>query len=209
MVLCQPRIQITRTTSLRRVSNAKAPQYHCCVPKEIVFVSTTAVSTDKPNASGLTPDQTRALPERSVDPDSPEARISRSLRELYSGKAQNVRLWRPPSFSTLRLSPGFTQRSYEIYIQDAVFHGPIGIARGIDSIRAQFDALPKVLCNTHMTTPRVELIYALSPLLALLPLRNTKAPRVGEPAWNGSKPTPYRSGRRIFPRCQGRLALQG
>jgi hypothetical protein len=36
------------------------------------------------------------------------------------------------------------QRSYEIYTPDAVFHDPIGISRGIDSIRAQFDALPKV-----------------------------------------------------------------
>lgn len=49
-----------------------------------------------------------------------------------------------PFLSTLRLSLGFMQRSYEIYTPDAVFHDPIGIARGIDSIRAQFDALPKV-----------------------------------------------------------------
>jgi hypothetical protein len=59
----------------------------------MVFVSTTVVSNsnEKPNASGLTPDQTRALPERTVDPNGPEARIIRSLRELYSCKAQNVR----------------------------------------------------------------------------------------------------------------------
>jgi hypothetical protein len=93
MVLCQPNIQITRTTSFRRVSNAKPPLYHCTSPKQIVFVSTTVVSNsnEKPNASGLTPDQTRALPERAVDPDGPDARIIRSLRELYSSKAQNVR----------------------------------------------------------------------------------------------------------------------
>jgi hypothetical protein len=99
MVLCQPNIQITRTTSFRRVSNAKPPLYHYTSPKEIVFVSTTIISNEKekPNASGLTPDQTRALPERTVDPDGPEARIIRSLRELYSCKAQNVR-------STLSLS---------------------------------------------------------------------------------------------------------
>ena len=36
------------------------------------------------------------------------------------------------------------QRSYEIYTPDAVLHDPIGISRGIDSIRALFDALPKV-----------------------------------------------------------------
>jgi hypothetical protein len=99
MVLCQPNIQITRTTSFRRASNAKPPLYHCASPKQIVFVSTTTVvssSNEKPNASGLTPDQTRALPERTVDPDGPDARIIRSLRELYSCKAQNVRLSRRP-----------------------------------------------------------------------------------------------------------------
>src|SRR5260370_29994167 len=94
MVRCKPNIQMTRTTSFRRVSNAKTPLYHCTSPKEIVFVSTTVVSNEKPNASGLTRDQTRALPERTVDPDGPEARIIRSLRELYSCKAQTVRLSR-------------------------------------------------------------------------------------------------------------------
>lgn len=91
MVLCQPRIQLTRSNSLRRVPNAKPPLYHCCVSKETVFISTT-ISNEKRNAFGLTPDQTRALPERSVDPDGPEAHIVRSLRELYSCKAQSVRL---------------------------------------------------------------------------------------------------------------------
>ncbi len=100
MVLCQlqPHLQITRTTSFRRVSNAKLPVYHHCTPKEIVLVSTTA-SNEKPNASGLTPDQTRALPERCVDPDGPEASIIRSLRKLYSCKAQSVRLRRPRPLS--------------------------------------------------------------------------------------------------------------
>ena len=91
MVLCQPNIQLTRTTSFRRISNAKPPLYHATGPQKMVFVSTTVVfSNERPNASGLTPDQTRALPERTVDPDGPEARIIRSLRELYSYKAQNV-----------------------------------------------------------------------------------------------------------------------
>jgi len=151
MVLCQPNLQITRTTSFRRVSNAaKPPLYHVTSPKEMFFVSTTIVSNnEKPNASGLTPDQTRALPERTVDPDGPNARIIRSLRELYSCKAQNVRLSRPTGPFPFHNTPAknlclITQRSYEIYTKDAVFHDPIGIARGVDSIRAQFDALPKV-----------------------------------------------------------------
>jgi len=135
MVLCQPTIQITRTTSFRRVTNAKPPLYHCTSPKEVVFVSTTVVSNEKLNASGLTPDQTRSLPERTIDPDGPEARIIRSLRELYSCKAQT--------------------RSYEIYTKGAVLHDPVGVARGVDSIRAQFDALSKLFPRTEIQKLRV------------------------------------------------------
>lgn len=130
----QPHLQMTRTTSLRRVSNAKLPIHHHCVPKETVLVGTKA-SNEKPNASGLTPDQTRALPERSVDPDGPEARIVRSLRDLYSCKARNG--------------------SYEVYTHDAVFHDPIGTACGVDSIRAQFDALPKLFPRSDIQKLRV------------------------------------------------------
>jgi hypothetical protein len=97
MVLCQPtspHLQMTRTASLRRISNPKPPVYFQCDPKQITFVSTTT-PYERPNASGLTPDQTRALPERRIDPDGPEARILRSLRELYSCKPQKVRPRRP------------------------------------------------------------------------------------------------------------------
>lgn len=137
MVLCQPtspHLQMTRTASLRRISNPKPPLYFQCDPKQITFVSTTA-PYEKPNASGLTPDQTRALPERTIDPDGPEARILRSLRELYSCKPLKI--------------------SYEIYTHDAVFHDPIGIARGVDAIRAQFDALPKLFPRSDVQKLRV------------------------------------------------------
>lgn len=51
----------------------------------------------------------------------------------------------PPTMPRrLKISSLLTQRSYEIYTKDAVFHDPIGISRGVDSIRAQFDALTKV-----------------------------------------------------------------
>ena len=149
MVLCQPsspHLQMTRTASLRRISNPKPPLYFQCDPKQITFVSTTA-PYEKPNASGLTPDQTRALPERTIDPDGPEARILRSLRDLYSCKPLKVRFRRRRFISVL--NSDFSQISYEIYAHDAVFHDPIGVARGVDAIRAQFDALPKV-CTSHM-----------------------------------------------------------
>ena len=120
MVLCQPNIQITRTTSFRRVSNAKPPLYKSSSPKEIVFVSTTVISSgghnEKPNASGLTADQTRALPERTVDPDGPEARIIRSLRELYSCKAQSVRTVLPPKVSDTLKSEFYQRRDHMKFI---------------------------------------------------------------------------------------------
>ena len=103
MVLCQPpspHLQMTRTASLRRISNPKPPLYFQCDPKHITFVSTTA-PYEKPNASGLTPDQTRALPERTIDPNAPEAHIVRALRELYSCKPQKVRSRRLSSFGSL------------------------------------------------------------------------------------------------------------
>ena len=111
MVLCplQPHLQLTRTTSLRRVSNAKLPIHHHCAPKETVLISTKA-SNAKPNASGLTPDQTRALPERSVDSDGPEARIIRCLRELYSCKGRNVRMFPPPVSPSSPPESGFSRR---------------------------------------------------------------------------------------------------
>ena len=143
MVLCQPpHLKMTRTASLRRISNPKPPSYFQCDPKQITFVSTT-IPYERPNASGLTPDQTRALAERTIDPDGPEARILRSLRELYSCKAQKVRPCCLSFIFVLDFSR-FLQISYEIYTHDAVFHDPIGVARGVDAIRAQFDALPKV-----------------------------------------------------------------
>lgn len=103
-----------------------------------------------------------------------------------------------------------TQRSYEIYTKDAVFHYPVGIARGVDSIRAQFDTLPKVcvLVTRDSVTQNTTAQYT-SPHLAFSPHRNTKPPRVTEPDRNACQRSPYRSGRRIFPRRQGRFAVQG
>ncbi|KAI0308268.1 hypothetical protein B0F90DRAFT_148912 [Multifurca ochricompacta] len=101
----------------------------------MIFVSTTAPNENKPNASGLTPDQTRSLPERAIHTDGPEPRIIRSLRELYSCTPQD--------------------NSYEIYAREAVFRDPIGITRGIYSIRAQFDALPKLFPRSEIQKLRV------------------------------------------------------
>ncbi|KAI1794050.1 hypothetical protein LXA43DRAFT_1121069 [Ganoderma leucocontextum] len=71
------------------------------------------------NASGLTPNESKNLKERSVEPH--EQPIIQGIKELYTCK---------PSNST-----------YEIYTTDAVFHDPIGIAQGVDKIRHQFNGL--------------------------------------------------------------------
>ncbi|KAI0275130.1 hypothetical protein BC834DRAFT_921277 [Gloeopeniophorella convolvens] len=66
-------------------------------------------NSDKPNASGLTPDQTRALPSAPSMPSAPRRGLPR----------------------------------------------PVGIARGLDSIRAQFDALPKLFPRADIQKFRV------------------------------------------------------
>ncbi|TFY59344.1 hypothetical protein EVJ58_g5835 [Rhodofomes roseus] len=77
---------------------------------------------DSTNASGLTPNETKSLKERSPEPY--EEKILKGIKELYSCK---------PS-----------EETYKIYTEDAVFHDPIGIAEGLKSIRAQFNGLVKV-----------------------------------------------------------------
>ncbi|EIN13879.1 hypothetical protein PUNSTDRAFT_56402 [Punctularia strigosozonata HHB-11173 SS5] len=77
---------------------------------------------DAPNASGLAANETKALEERSIQPH--EESIIQSIKEMYTCKPK--------------------QSTYEIYSKDAVFHDPIGIANGKDSIIAQFNALAKI-----------------------------------------------------------------
>ncbi|KAJ3541126.1 hypothetical protein NM688_g6130 [Phlebia brevispora] len=74
------------------------------------------------NASGLKPTETKSLKERQAEPH--ESEIIQSIKELYTCK---------PS-----------EKTYSVYAQNAVFHDPIGIANGLESIRAQFNGLVKV-----------------------------------------------------------------
>ncbi|KAF9567770.1 hypothetical protein CPC08DRAFT_702941, partial [Agrocybe pediades] len=86
------------------------------------------------NAAGLKPEETKDLPERS--PNANEQPVLAGLRELYSCKP--------------------TERSFDIYSQDAVFHDPVGIAKGISSVRAQFMALAKIF--EHADIPKFRLL---------------------------------------------------
>ncbi|KAF7966226.1 hypothetical protein HWV62_39497 [Athelia sp. TMB] len=78
--------------------------------------------SSKVNASGLTPEQSKALKERSAEPG--EQKIIAAIKEMYECKAQ--------------------ESTFSIYADSAVFHDPIGIAQGKGSIRAQFIGLAKI-----------------------------------------------------------------
>lgn len=76
----------------------------------------------RPNASGLSPIESKNLPARHAT--EKEGPIITALKELYT------------------VSP--TDKSYAVYAEDAVFHDPVGLARGKSSIKAQFNALPSL-----------------------------------------------------------------
>ncbi|KAH9947114.1 hypothetical protein B0H21DRAFT_692612 [Amylocystis lapponica] len=88
---------------------------------------------DAQNASGLSANETKSLKARSAEPH--EETIIQAIKELYSCK---------PS-----------EKTYAIYAPDAVFHDPVGIAEGIEAIRAQFNGLVKIFPRADVTQFRV------------------------------------------------------
>jgi len=86
------------------------------------------------NASGLCPEESRNLQARQPKPD--EEGVVKAIRALYSCK---------PAEST-----------YSIYASNAIFHDPIGIAKGLPSIRAQFNGLAKLF--HHADIPKLEVL---------------------------------------------------
>jgi len=90
-------------------------------------------SSSKPNASGLAAQESKDLPERV--PDKFEIPIISAIKELYSCKS--------------------TDRSYDVYAKDAVFRDPVGIAEGVDSIKAQFNGLEKIFDRAEIPKFRV------------------------------------------------------
>ncbi|KAG8935706.1 hypothetical protein FRC02_006754 [Tulasnella sp. 418] len=91
-------------------------------------------SSTSHNAAGLTAQESKKLAERTPSPD--EGKIIKAIRELYSCQP--------------------TESTYDIYARDAVFHDPVGIAEGIDSIKAQFNGLAKIFSNAQITQLRSE-----------------------------------------------------
>ncbi|KAM5536031.1 hypothetical protein V8D89_010289 [Ganoderma adspersum] len=85
------------------------------------------------NASGLTPNESKNLKERTVE--SHEQPIIEGIKELYTCKPRNS--------------------TYEIYTTDAVFHDPVGIAQGVDKIRHQFNGLAQLFPRADIPAFRV------------------------------------------------------
>ncbi|KZT30971.1 hypothetical protein NEOLEDRAFT_1083587 [Neolentinus lepideus HHB14362 ss-1] len=85
------------------------------------------------NAAGLTPTESRSLSER--QPEQHEQTILAAIKDLYT------------------CNP--TENSYQVYAPDAVFHDPVGIAKGADAIRAQFNGLVKLFPRADIGKFRV------------------------------------------------------
>lgn len=98
------------------------PSYSISRQAQTVYFSTTKMtgSDNKVNATGLTAEESKALPKR--QPESNEQGIIQTMKDLYSCKPSD--------------------KTYESYAENAVFHDPVSIAEGLDRIRAQFNALP-------------------------------------------------------------------
>ncbi|KAL5535892.1 hypothetical protein ACEPAF_3986 [Sanghuangporus sanghuang] len=90
-------------------------------------------NSSSPNSSGLPPQQSKALPERSVEPT--EEKIISAIKDLYTCRPRET--------------------TYEAYAKDAVFKDPVGIAEGVESIEAQFNGLAKILPRADIQKFRV------------------------------------------------------
>ncbi|CAL1694486.1 unnamed protein product [Somion occarium] len=86
------------------------------------------------NATGLTPAETQSLKERK--PEAHEEAILSGIKQLYTS------------------SP--SENAYSIYAKTATFHDPIGIAEGVESIKAQFNGLAKLFPRADL--PRFRLL---------------------------------------------------
>ncbi|KAF8808128.1 hypothetical protein BYT27DRAFT_7098221 [Phlegmacium glaucopus] len=86
-----------------------------------------------PNASGLKPEQSQSLKEREMKPQ--EEPVIRSIKEMYSCKP--------------------TDDTFAVYVREAVFHDPVGIAKGQDSIQSQFVGLAKLFPRADITKFRI------------------------------------------------------
>ncbi|KAF4606370.1 hypothetical protein EYR38_000423 [Pleurotus pulmonarius] len=101
------------------------------------------------NASGLKPFETKGLPERQAQ--AHELKIIQSIKEMYSCSPTAVGLVQISRLSQLTSS----QTTFDVYANNSQFEDPIGIAKGRDSIRAQFIGLAKIFDKAEIPKFRV------------------------------------------------------
>ncbi|KXN88841.1 hypothetical protein AN958_06710 [Leucoagaricus sp. SymC.cos] len=111
---------------------SSAPSYRLALPlrASLNYNSIRIMST---NAAGLRSEESRALKERSMQ--SHEEPVITALKEMYSCS---------PKAST-----------FNIYASDAVFHDPVGIAKGPKSIRAQFVGVSQIFPRAEIPKLRI------------------------------------------------------
>ncbi|KAF9531933.1 hypothetical protein CPB83DRAFT_732373, partial [Crepidotus variabilis] len=85
------------------------------------------------NSAGLKPEESKALQDRSAQPH--EQPVITAIKEMYSCKP--------------------TATTFNVYATDAVFHDPIGIAPGRESVRNQFIALAKLFPRADIPKFRI------------------------------------------------------
>ncbi|KII93629.1 hypothetical protein PLICRDRAFT_399373 [Plicaturopsis crispa FD-325 SS-3] len=107
------------------------------IPAHKFAMSTKAGTAKDPNAnaSGLTPEVSRALEERTEKLQPHEERIVRAIKEMYGCKPQ--------------------ADTFDVYTTDGVFHDPVGYAQGAASVRAQFVGLAKLFPRADLPKFRV------------------------------------------------------
>ena len=73
------------------------------------------------------------------------------------------------------------QSTYQVYAKEAVFHDPIGIAEGVESIRAQFNGLAKASIKPEYRRMPLDERYHQRVSTALSARGHPTLPRIGEP----------------------------
>ncbi|KAG6919012.1 hypothetical protein DXG01_009722 [Tephrocybe rancida] len=92
------------------------------------------------NATGLTPSESKALKERPIQPH--EQRIVHAIKEVGRSVISHISTLFSLRLQMYSCSP--KEDTFKIYAGNAIFHDPVGIAKGPDSIRAQFLGLAKI-----------------------------------------------------------------
>ncbi|KAF5352737.1 hypothetical protein D9756_005912 [Leucocoprinus leucothites] len=85
------------------------------------------------NAVGLKPEESKALKERPIQ--GHEQPIITAIKEMYTCSPKD--------------------NTFDIYTGDAVFHDPVGIAKGPNAIKAQFVGLAKIFPRAEIPSFRI------------------------------------------------------